>query len=197
MLETYLRPAYQKLLVDPLAEKMRRSGWLSPDLVTAFSCFFGVLSGVALYTHMPVFALFFLLFSGYLDTFDGTLARLQQRSSDFGTMLDILSDRVVEFAIIAGLYAINPASRGLSCLFLLGSFLLCITSFLTAGIFTQNTSDKSFHYSTGIIERAEAFGFFVLMILLPSWFNILAWVLTGLVLLTTVIRLCEFAELSR
>lgn len=63
---------------------------------------------------------------------------------------------------------IAPQERGLWCMLTLGSMLLCITSFLVVGIFTENQSQKSFHYSPGLMKRAEAFSFFIAMMIWPA-----------------------------
>ncbi len=47
------------------------------------------------------------------------------------------------------------------------------------------------------MERAEAFIFFLLMILIPSWFINLAWIYSALVLLTAVIRIYQFFRFSK
>ena len=70
--------------------------------------------------------------------------------------------------------------------------LLCITSFLVVGIFVEQNSNKSFFYHEGLMERAEAFIFFILMMLIPQWFAFLAVVYTILVLLTAFLHLRFF-----
>lgn len=75
---------------------------------------------------------------------------------------------------------------------MLSSVLLCITSFLVVGIFSQNTTEKSFYYSPGLIERFEAFLFFSLMMFLPGIFSYLAYAFSGLVLMTALIRMAQF-----
>lgn len=108
--------------------------------------------------------------------------------------MDITADRLVEFSVILGLLLVNPVSRAIPALWMLGSVLLCVTTFLVIGIFSENSGEKSFHYSTGIMERAEAFCFFILMALLPKYFNPLAWTFTGLVFLTAAIRTWQFHQ---
>jgi hypothetical protein len=83
---------------------------------------------------------------------------------------------------------------GIFSLLMLGSILICVTSFLVVGIFLENTSQKSFYYSPGLIERAEAFLFFVLMILFSKAFSILAVIFSILVFLTAALRLYQFAQ---
>lgn len=187
MIDSYLRSPYQTLLVDPLARHLQR---LPPNLITLLSC----LAGLSVLLLPPLLAPLALLLSGYLDTLDGTLARLHKRTSPLGTALDITSDRLVEFATILALFLIDPTTRGLPCLLMLGAILLCITSFLVVGIFSQNTSSKSFHYSPGLIERAEAFLFFTALFLLPKFFPFLAYTFALLVFTTALIRLYQFSR---
>lgn len=190
MIENYLRPRYQKFAVDNIAK--RCSQYVTPNQITIISCLTGLSILPALVFHQTWLAIVLLLLSGYLDTLDGTVARLQGSTTSFGTVLDILSDRIVEATIIIGLFLVAPEQRGLLTLCMLTSVLLCVSSFLVVGIFTPNESTKSFYYSPGIMERAEAFIFFGLMILFPSQFTLLAIVFSELVLLTACIRVYQF-----
>ncbi len=194
MIENFLRPIYQKILVNPVARLLVKSPHMSANIVTLISAILGILVALALYFHLMYSGLLLLLLSGYCDTLDGTLARMQGCANALGTSLDIVADRVVEFSVILGLYLIHPVSNGVMCLFMLGSVLICITSFLVVGIYTENDSEKGFYYSPGIIERPEAFVFFVLMILLPSNFYILGWLFSVLVFLTAFVRLWQFSK---
>jgi phosphatidylglycerophosphate synthase len=192
MLEQILRPHYQRALVDPLVSYLPHR--ISPLLVTWLSGFIGLLFIPFLLLNRPFIAIGCLLISGYLDTLDGSLARFQNKTSDFGSVLDIIMDRLVEFAVIFSLYLFNPPQRALFVILMLGSILLCITSFLVVGIFTNNNSYKSFHYSPGLMERAEAFLFFIAMTLMPHYFNQLASLFCCLVCWTAIIRLVEFKK---
>ena len=80
---------------------------------------------------------------------------------------------------------------------MLGSVFICVTSFLIVSLFIPNTGEKSFHYSPGIIERAEAFFFFSLMILLPQYFTVLSLIFSLLVFLTAFIRIKEFSKVQK
>ena len=136
-------------------------------------------------------AVFLLLVSGYFDTLDGSLARLQDRSTQIGSALDIVMDRLVEWAVVFALYLVDP-QRAVLCFMILLANLLCITSFLVVGIFVEQNSNKSFFYHEGLMERAEAFIFFILMMLIPQWFAFLAVVYIILVLLTAFLHLRFF-----
>jgi phosphatidylglycerophosphate synthase len=192
MLEKYLRLYYQKWMVERLANKM--SSKVAPDSITFTSIFLGILSAIFLVLHHSYWAVALLLLSGYLDTLDGTIARLANKISPFGSGLDIVGDRIVEFAIIFALYLVSPAIRATTTILMLGSILFCVSSFLVVGIFTINDSEKGFHYSSGLIERFEAFIFFITMILLPQYFNYIGNIFALLVALTAFIRMYEFKK---
>lgn len=190
MLETLTRNTYQKYCVDFIAIKLSKI--TNPNTITLFATLFGLSVPILLTQNHPDIAILMLLLSGYCDTLDGTIARFQKKTSDFGTMLDIMSDRVVECAVIFGLFMADPLTRGPITLGMLVSIILCITSFLTVGVFTKNNGDKNFHYSPGLMERAEAFIFFIAMILLPKYFEQLGLVFIILVLWTTFHRIIDF-----
>jgi len=192
MIEQKFRNYYQRVLVDPLIRCLNHR--ITPLTITWLSGVSGLLFIPFLLMNRPLIAVVFLVLSGYLDTLDGSLARFQNSSSDFGSAMDIIMDRIVEFAAIFALYLVNPSARSLAAILMLGSILLCITSFLVVGIFSNNTSHKSFHYSAGLMERAEAFIFFIAMALCPTYFNSLAWIFCCLVCLTALIRLAEFKQ---
>lgn len=191
MIDAAFRKIYQRVCIEPL---LRLTCWskIHPHFITCMACLIGIAMLPLLACGFPLIALSCLVISGFLDTLDGSLARQQGLSSPQGAALDILCDRIVEFAIVLGLYAADPVSRGIPALLMLGSILICVTSFLIVGIFTKNSSEKSFHYSPGLMERAEAFIVFSLMILWPSLFHPLAYLFCFLVLATAVIRMAQF-----
>jgi len=186
----------QRLILEPL---LRRGLFdrLSPIHVTLLALFSGALTPPLLLTHHTLAALICLLTSGFLDTLDGSLARHKGETSPQGALLDITSDRFVEFSVILGLYLYAPPARALLSLLLLGGIFFCVTTFLVVGIFQENSSEKSFHYSPGIIERGEAFIFFSLMIIFPSLFTPLATLFTALLFLTSFLRIKHFLSSYR
>lgn len=191
-IDTYYSKAYQRLFVDPILPYLR----IAPNYLTAAALMIGIATLPLLaYGHL-YFAAICLLFSGYLDTLDGSLARFRHLSSPVGSVYDIISDRIVEFSVIMGLYFYAPEERSLLSLLMLGSILVCVTSFLVVGQFKENQTEKSFYYSPGLMERAEAFIFFLLMILLPSLFSWLAALFTLFVAVTALTRVVEFSNNS-
>lgn len=191
MIETNLRKHYQKCCIEPLL-RLQLIRKFHPHFLTALACLSGICVLFSLAFGYPLTAFFCLALSGFLDTLDGSLARHTGIPSEQGAAFDIVADRIVEFAVILGLFFLEPQARALPALLMVGSTLICITSFLVVGIFTQNTSEKSFHYSPGLMERAEAFLFFALMILFPAFFFYLSYLFSALVFLTAAIRMFQF-----
>jgi len=190
MIDSFFRSPYQKRVISPLL-KWNLFRYVSPSLITLLGLVSGLLTPFLLGWHLPFLAFVTLLFSGFLDSLDGSLARKKNLTSDKGAVFDIVSDRIVESCTILGLYAYDP-TRGLLCLLMLIGILLCVTSFLVVGVFTKNNSEKSFHYSPGLIERAEAFIFFSLLILFPGLFTFLAALFIALMVFTTIQRTYQF-----
>ncbi|SDC23374.1 CDP-diacylglycerol inositol 3-phosphatidyltransferase [Sanguibacter gelidistatuariae] len=90
-------------LFNPLARVLLRMG-VSPDAVTVFGTI-GVLV-TALWAfptgHLAVGAIVIALFA-FLDSLDGTMARLAGRSGPWGAFLDSTLDRLADAAIFCGL----------------------------------------------------------------------------------------------
>src|ERR1700674_4640047 len=100
MLEAYARSHYQKLLVDPLAAFLTRWFPVSPHYWTLLGGVLGLCLIPLLITQHAWLAVTALIASGYFDTIDGTVARMMNRNSAHGSVLDILTDRIVEFCAI-------------------------------------------------------------------------------------------------
>lgn len=195
MLEKWIRLIYQRKVVTPLIPFL---DMFTPCQITVAGGISGILSAACIILSSPLSATILLLLSGLCDTLDGSLARHDNHTSNWGCALDIFTDRVVECAMILGLFFVNTSQRAVPCMLMLISILLCITSFLLVGIFSsQEDSDKSFDYSPGLMERAEAFLFFITMTWVPALFELLAYAFTLLVFITSFIRLYQFKLYSR
>ncbi|AEE87948.1 hypothetical protein FNFX1_1563 [Francisella cf. novicida Fx1] len=188
MIEQKIRPVFQRIFVDGIAKFI--APVIAPNLITLISLIVGLVAAIAFFINQYL-CIFLLLLSGYFDILDGSVARLQGSSSSFGTILDILSDRFVESFIIIAIF-INQLDIAWVGLLMMMSIIVCISSFLLVGIFSQKESSKSFYYSPGLIERAETFIFFIVMILFPNMVLILGLIYTLLVLWTTLYRCYEF-----
>lgn len=194
MLETWIRPVYQKICVDPVVYIINRTSSLSANMLTLAALVFGVVCAFFIAMDAKIPAIVFLLLSGYCDTLDGSVARKRGTQSDKGAIFDIVADRLVESAIVLGFYFADTSDNAVYCLLIIISFYLCVTSFLIVSMFLQNHSEKSFAYSKGLIERAEAFVFFIVMIIFPQYFDVIALVLSALVILSAVLHIRNFIK---
>lgn len=188
MLEQKHRKYYQKIFVTPI---LKCGCKISPTTITLMSGLVGLMTIPAIYFNYKLMAILLLLFSGYLDTLDGSIARHCLTTTKLGGALDIILDRVVESAVIFGFLILDP-SRAILCFLMLFANLICITSFLVIGIFVEQDSNKSFFYHDGLMERAEAFIFYILMILLPKLFAGLAIIYIFVVLLSAFLHVRFF-----
>jgi CDP-diacylglycerol--glycerol-3-phosphate 3-phosphatidyltransferase len=90
--------AFIGIVIRPLI----RTG-ISPNTISFLSIALSLFAGF-LYAVGHIFqAGLFLLVSGFMDTLDGTVARLTNQSSRFGALLDSTLDRYAEFFILSGI----------------------------------------------------------------------------------------------
>lgn len=141
---------------------------LSPNHITMAAFITGITSGIFLSADYRMIALALLLASGVLDVLDGTVARLNNQSHPAGAYMDLISDRMVECAMILGFTVSYPHYYFAYILFLI-SVLLHFATFVAAGALFKNEGHKSMHHDHSFIERAEAFIVFILMLLFPAY----------------------------
>ena len=190
MIEGKSRKQFEKFFVTPYLDSIP----LNPSILTLISLLTGISTLPLLFFEYSKSAFCFLLLSGFLDIVDGSLARKKGLISDKGAAFDLISDRMVETAVLIGLYLVEPAVRAFPTILMLSSVYLCTCSFFIVSMFSNKNSEKSFYYSPGIIERAEAFLFFGAMILLPKYFGALSYSFSFLVFLTAFIRMNQYRK---
>lgn len=189
MLENLLKPKFDEKIMNPLVAKIA-AVIPSPTAITLMALIFGVVAAFSLVAGQKTTALIALWLSGCLDALDGAMARYLKKSSLSGALLDIVSDRIVEIALVFGLFALSPIERAFPALLMMGAILLSVTSFLSLALFTKK--NQTYSFAEGMIERFEAFLFFSAMILFPSSFYILANLFTLFVIVTTFSKLFQF-----
>jgi len=78
-------------------------GKLSPNAITLFGFFMHIPIALLIARGYFIYAAILLIVFGLFDTLDGSLARLQNRSSKFGMLLDSVTDRMKEVLIYIGI----------------------------------------------------------------------------------------------
>ena len=192
MLDTHARK-YVNPIIELGAEFLLKLK-LTPNNVTILALLLGVSTSIFLYFDMQIIAVTLLWVSGYLDAVDGAMARRSNSSSSFGTLLDIVSDRIVEVSIVLvlGLKFVDVRHN---LIVLTVCILMSMTIFLTVGALSEKKGVKSFYYQAGVAERSEGFIFFSLMILIPSYLGIITNIFSILIIITAIQRFLEAKRL--
>ena len=192
MLDTHARK-YVNPIIELGAEFLLKLK-LTPNNVTILALLLGVSTSIFLYFDMQIIAVTLLWVSGYLDAVDGAMARRSNSSSSFGTLLDIVSDRIVEVSIVLVL-GLKFVDVRYNLIVLTVCILMSMTIFLTVGALSEKKGVKSFYYQAGVVERSERFIFFSLMILIPSYLGIITNIFSILIIITAIQRFLEAKRL--
>jgi CDP-diacylglycerol--glycerol-3-phosphate 3-phosphatidyltransferase len=95
-----LKSSYYSV-VDPIITFSIRHN-ADPNVFTTIGLIFGAISAVCAGSGRFVVAGIFLLFSGWCDSIDGTIARRSGRESKFGALFDSALDRYSEMLVFFG-----------------------------------------------------------------------------------------------
>lgn len=188
MLDTHARK-YVNPIIEIGARFFIRCNF-SANNVTVIALLIGMSTSLFIYFDRPLVGAIVLWLSGYLDAVDGAVARRSNTSSSFGTLLDIVSDRLVEIGMIVSIGLKYDYIR-FDLVILLACILISMTVFLTVGALSEKKGMKSFYYQAGIAERSEGFIFFTLMFMLPNYLKLTTNILSILILITAAQRFFE------
>ena len=199
MIEHHIRPHCQKYF-DILGIHITKFPITANQMtLCAFVC--GILSAVCIGLEYTIPALLFLWLSGLCDVLDGTIARLTNSSHPFGAYTDLISDRMVEAALMVG-FAVRYPEHSFTYIVFLVALLFHFSTFVVAGSVFNNNGPKSMHHDRSIVERGEAFIVFTFMILYPQAifyilmpFNLIIF-MSGLARFIRVKNACEEDDLS-
>lgn len=195
MIDTHARKYIQKP-INTLCRGLAKLK-ITPNIISLLSLIVGVLAALSyIFLDSPILSLILLWTSGLLDVVDGTLARLTNKQSSFGTILDISFDRIVEICLIVALVLKNPDISFLSII-LLALILLSMTIFLSVGALAPNDGYKSFKYQAGLAERTEGFVMFSLIMIFSQHQDILMIVFCLIIFITIIQRFIEAYKLLK
>jgi len=135
---------YRGVIFRPVLVIFHHLG-LSANILTNIRLLLGVVFLFWFYYSDEFSASFFLLFILLLDAFDGALARFQNKASDRGKFLDILTDSVIYSFTILALFK-----------FKLDPFLLAYNIFIIAIVYLLGTIKKQEFKKSDWIIRPHA-----------------------------------------
>jgi archaetidylinositol phosphate synthase len=153
-------------LQSEAARLLHRAG-IRANFATTLAAITGVAAGIAFCAGATGWGILLLATSALFDATDGTIAREYGGPSALGGVLDLVSDRLVETAVIVGI-AWNRPELFRPALLVVGSWYVNITVFLAVGAALERTGPKLIDYPPGILERTEALIFFAVLALVAS-----------------------------
>lgn len=135
---------------------------LTPNMWTVSSLVPAAISAYLLADSQFLLAAVFFAMAAFIDFIDGSVARVTGRATKFGAYLDTITDRYVEFILIAGLFFAGlPSLRIIPSLEIgAGTFLLfylfgsTMTTYAKAAAREKELFEEG-ELKGGILERAE------------------------------------------
>ncbi len=176
------RRAISNYVETPVALLMGRMG-LTPNLVTIIGLLIAVVAayliGVGLWWAGGLVA----LFAGIFDMFDGALARMTGRASDFGALLDSTIDRVSEAVVLLGVlayYVTNDNDIGALLVYaaLVGSIMVSYMRARSEGL--------GIECKVGVMQRPERVALTGLGLIVAHWIPVVMLIALGLITALTV-----------
>jgi len=153
---------------------------VTPNQVTIISLVIGIVSAV-FFSHgtytCTIIAGGFYFVSTVFDQCDGEVARFKQMESDFGRVFDIITDSIVNAAIVIGItIAIyNASGSGLTIIVgLLAMMGIVISLLLTTYFSSKNKKDTG---TKEMLDKLNNKDFFYIIMLASVIFNQMIWFL--------------------
>lgn len=146
-----LRKSAGRLITGPILQVISKSS-ITPDVLTWLGLIINIAAAVVIaYNHLIVGGVLVLV-SGLFDILDGALARLTNKTTRFGALLDSTFDRLSEAAVFIGLLVLYVGkgeilATTLISLAMAGSFL---TSYVRA-----RAEGLGLECQTGLFTRTE------------------------------------------
>jgi archaetidylinositol phosphate synthase len=146
-------------LIRPVAEAVARTG-ITPNVLTAIGLVVGVIAALLFAMGQQLLAGVVLLIAGFFDVMDGAVARVLQRETAFGGVLDSVVDRYVDFLLYGGIIYASISGGIAEPSFMRGwgwalGLLAIAGSFMVSYIRARAEAAGSGKLDVGIAERAE------------------------------------------
>ncbi|MBU7048349.1 MAG: CDP-alcohol phosphatidyltransferase family protein [Theionarchaea archaeon] len=130
-----------------VGEVIARLG-LTPNQLTLLSLLPALVSAYFYSERRELFGALFLIFTMAFDVFDGSVARVLNKKSDFGAVLDASIDRYCEFIILLGIM-IGGLAKGWIVFFCFSGMIMA--SYVRARIESRGVTAMS----VGLMERLQ------------------------------------------
>ncbi len=154
---------------------------LSPNHISFIALSIGILAGLLFSFQRIRYGGILVLIGGYFDVIDGAVARLTGKVTEFGGVLDSVSDRISDAALFIGIAAGGFGSFGREAVWFL-PILALLGSLMVSYVRARAESAGTGKLDVGIAERAER----LLILAAGALLNLIPYALAAIVILTTV-----------
>lgn len=154
---------------------------LAPNHITFIALLVGILAATLFAVGEPSWAGLVVLVGGFFDMIDGAVARLTGRVTQFGGILDSVSDRITDAILYIGIMAGGMGSVAEEPVWLLPALALA-GSYLVSYTRARAESAGTGKLDVGIAERAER----LLILAVGALLGLTAYSLAVIVVLTVV-----------
>ncbi len=137
---------------------------LTPNILTALSFIFAIVSGIYFWKTEIWWGIFWMLIASLADILDGSTARAGNIGTIFGGILDHVSDRYGEFFILAGIALSKMVHPGWALFALFGMIIASYTRAAAESIGKIENCD------VGIMGRPEKFTLIIIGAILERYF---------------------------
>jgi CDP-diacylglycerol--glycerol-3-phosphate 3-phosphatidyltransferase len=148
---TELRKSAARRITEPLMAILKRSR-LKPNTLTWIGLGMSIIAAGTIAANHLLISGFLVLLSGLFDILDGALARLTNKTTRFGALLDSTFDRISDAVLLLGLLALYIRSGGTLEIVLI--FLALVGSFLTSYV-RARAEGIGIDCPVGLFTRAE------------------------------------------
>lgn len=193
MFDILLRPLKDKLL-DPLAKLLSRM--FSANTVTLMSLLLGIASVIAVFYGYIGTGLIFWILNRITDGLDGAVARVTNKSSDYGGYIDIMADFLIYAALPIAFALQSPAEAALTAVaVLLAAFYINAGAWMYLSALLEKRGRASTREVTavtmpeGLIGGTETVIFFTLFFLLPQYLVFMYYLMAALTLISAAQRI--------
>lgn len=191
MFDAKIQPLQKRVLDRPATWLATRR--IGADQISIAGFALGLLAVPAIAFDVYWAGLLFLVINRLADGLDGAVARISG-PTDRGAFLDIALDFVFYAVFPLGFAIANPANA-LPAAVLIAAFVGTGSSFLAYAAIAAKRGDtadafptKGIYYLGGLTEGFETISLFVIMVLWPSLFPVLAYLFSAACVVTTLLR---------
>lgn len=166
--------------IETVAEPFARVGF-TPNYITLLALAVGIIAAFLFAIERFQLAGLVVLIGGFFDMIDGAVARLTDEVTEFGGVLDSISDRITDALLYLGILTGGVSSLiGEPIWFL--PFTALIGSYMVSYIRARAESAGSGKLDVGIAERAER----LIIIAVGAILSLMSYALALIVILTFI-----------